>query len=489
MSGSSKKNVYIYPLDPDAREALMDNKKTPFKKVDAYKTANIFPDSPVYLWQKIITIVADIAEGFDKEWQKRRRVISTLLLIIFIFRLVFSKNKQGYGATISELWEYCHKLNIPLPQSKPVVPAAFCNARKKMDETIFKTLNTKIIKTYETDRDDYCWKSHRLFAVDGTKLNLPKELMKSSYQKPSENAHYPQGLASCLYQLKSKIPYAFDLAAHRDERSMALAHLHVLRAGDLIVYDRGYFSYALLQAHHQKGLHAVFRLASSSYKLISDFMKSEDLERIITIMPTPRGQQEILLKYPTIAFVPLQLRLIKYTIDNVIYTLGTTLIDDRHYPADDFQALYHARWGIEELYKISKLLMDVEDFHSKTERGVKQELFAHFVIITLSRIFANQTDDVLLLKKKTGQSSSSNVMKTNVKNCLITVARNLEALFLRPIRYVKATIAIVTQSISTCYQAIRPDRSYIRVSNKVPKKWRPAKTKKETQSIKGIVTA
>ena len=68
--GSSKKDVYIYPLDPDAREALMDNKKAPFKKVDAYKTANIPSDSQVYLWQKIITIVAEIAENFDTTHQR-----------------------------------------------------------------------------------------------------------------------------------------------------------------------------------------------------------------------------------------------------------------------------------------------------------------------------------------------------------------------------------------------------------------------------------
>jgi hypothetical protein len=29
-------------------------------------------------------------------------------------------------------------------------------------------------------------------------------------------------------------------------------------------------------------------------------------------------------------------------------------------------------------------------FHSKTERGVKQEIFAHFVLVTLKRLFANR---------------------------------------------------------------------------------------------------
>lgn len=474
-----KKSVYIYPLDADAREALMSKKKIPTKRVDGYKKAHIPSDSQVYLWQKIITTVSDVAEHYDVTWQKRRRIISTLLLILFIFRLVFSKNKQGYGTTINELWDYCHRLNIPLPQEKPVVPAAFCNARKKMDESIFKHLNQQIIQTYPMERNDYCWKNHRLFAVDGSKLNLPKELLENAYQKPSSNAYYPQGLVSCLYQLKAKIPFDFDLSPHKDERAMALQHLQVLEPNDLVIYDRGYFSYALLHAHHKKGLQAVFRLASSSYTIISDFIKSSDTERLITIMPTASNQKDILIKNPDIDFLPIQLRLIKYTIDNTTYTLGTTLLDNQDYPSCDFPDLYHARWGIEELYKLSKLLIDVEDFHAKTERGVKQELFAHFVILTLSRIFANQTDDALLLRKNSDETSKT--MKTNMKNCLITFARHLEGLFLRQSLFVRETVTIIAQSMATCYQAIRPNRSFVRVSNKVPNKWRSAKTKKNNK--------
>ena len=55
-------------------------------------------------------------------------------------------------------------------------------------------------------------------------------------------------------------------------------------------------------------------------------------------------------------------------------------------------AVYHSRWGLEELYKVSKRVVVIEDFHAKTERGVKQELFAHFVLITMNRLFANRAD-------------------------------------------------------------------------------------------------
>jgi len=472
---SVPKEIYLYPLDPDARETLMDNKKSPSKKVDAYKTANIPPDNQVHLWQKIIVIVAAIAENFDKTWQKRQRVISTLLIILFIFRLVFSKNKQGYGSTITELWEYCDKLNIPLPQSKPVAASAFCNARKKLDESIFKTLNTEIIRTYEAHQDHYRWKNHRLFAVDGSKVNLPKQLIKSSYKTPSANAHYPQGLLSCLYQLKSKIPFDFELSPHGDERKLAIGHLDVLEQGDVVVYDRGYCSYNMLLTHHQKEIHAVFRLAKNTFKVIDDFMLSAETERLIVINPDVESRKKLRQKHPGINIIPLHFRLIKYTIEDITYTIGTTLLDMEQYKTAEFPDIYHARWGIEELYKISKTLIDVEDFHGQSERGVKQELYAHFVIITLSRIFSNQTDDVLLLNQISDDDKKIN---TNFKNCLITVARNIEGLFLQQVQYIKDTLLVINKAISTCFQKERPNRTYQRRSHKVIKKWRQPRPKK-----------
>lgn len=43
------------------------------------------------------------------------------------------------------------------------------------------------------------------------------------------------------------------------------------------------------------------------------------------------------------------------------------------YLLNEFSAVYHGRWRIEELYKISKEFVDIEDFHGKSARGVRQE--------------------------------------------------------------------------------------------------------------------
>ncbi len=121
------------------------------------------------------------------------------------------------------------------------------------------------------------WRGHRVFAVDGSKLNLPRALRACGYSLPSDNAHYPQGLLSCLYHLTSQLPWDFDLVAHGNERRCAMQHLTVLAPNDVVVYDRGYFSYVLLHQHAQTGIHAICRLQDSGFNLETAVGRKKDV--------------------------------------------------------------------------------------------------------------------------------------------------------------------------------------------------------------------
>lgn len=482
VAGKTKKAVYVYPLIPQFKEALFKGAhplKSGKKQMIKATTQPLVNDSFVQLWQNIISIVSGVADSFDEQWQKRKRVLNTLLIMMFIFRLVFAKNKQGYTATIIELWAQCRTMNIELPQYKPVAQSAFCQARKKLNENIFRTLNTEIIRAYEAKWDEEQWNGHRMFAIDGTKINLPKPLIKFGYKTPSEQSYYPQGLLSVLYQVKSKIPIDFNLVAHLNERKIAKSHLDYLKKDDVVIYDRGYFSYAMLHKHLTRGIQVVFRLPQKSYKVIVDFMESDKIDQIVIIEPSSKRGREILNKYPEIKNIsPLKLRLIKYVEDETTYTLGTTLLDTEHYKAEDFSEVYHSRWNIEELYKVSKILIDVEDFHGQSERGVKQELFAHFVLITLCRIFSNQVEDNINVHQNMISEKVKPVkVLTNFKNNLLIFARHMEKLLLKSLNPLKKTVKTIMESMEIAKQKQRPGRKYERVSRKPKKKWMSQKTK------------
>jgi len=476
------KEIYLYPLTKNCKTKLINGEKSRRKK----KAMVIEPiayednDSFVSLWQKTISTIGKICDDFDVKWRKRKRLIDTLLLVLFIFRLVFSKNKQGYNITITELWDQCKLMGVDLPQQAPIAASAFCAARTKLDENIFKSLNTEIIKSYDTPKKDDEWQGHRLFAVDGTKMNLPRPLIKEGYKLPHNASHYPFGLVSCLYQLRSKIPVDFDLKSGIGERTHSLSHLNKLVDGDIVVYDRGYFSYAMLYWHIKKGIHPIFRMPTQTYLVIADFIESEKTDEIVEISLTREKFTRIRKKDQGVDVQSLRIRLIKYQIGNESYTLGTTLFDKNIYTSDEFPKLYHERWDIEELYKISKALIEVQDFHAQSERGVKQELYAHFVIITLSRIFSNHIENEFNQGK---QKELNRETKVNMKNCLITIARNLEALFMQQNMILRKTVSNIVNSIINCRQKKRPYRSYERRSKKPFSKWQTINKPKTTPVI------
>ena len=465
---TSKKHIFVYPLQANFKAVLKNIKPaSQNKQLDS---------SFLSLWGKVVNIISEVAQDFDALWQKRKRVIDSLLMVFLIFRLVLSKNSQGYATTINEFWHHCHRMKFPLPQKTPISASSFSNARKKLDEQVFKDINKRIIDVYDNQcNDNYLWFSHRIFAVDGSKLNLPRQLLDNQYKLPTKQSYYPQGLLSCLYQLKTKIPYDFDLVPHGNERNCALAHLKKLNSDDVIVYDRGYFSYAMLYYHIQSGIHPVFRLRRKLMKEIDAFINGTQTDTIITLTPSKRTLRNIHKRYPDIQSIPLRIRLLRYTLNGAQYYLGTTLTEPS-YTIKALQDLYHGRWGIEELYKVSKQLIAVDDFHGKTERGIKQELFAHFVLITMSRLCSNKSEHLLnnLINLQTPEQAEGEKKQVNFKHTLSVLSLHLEEIMFVPARYIKNTMDEIMTSVSRYYQKVRPNRCYARRSLKPQNKWRSA---------------
>ncbi|NRB41840.1 MAG: IS4 family transposase, partial [Pseudomonadales bacterium] len=412
-------------------------------------------------WNPIQAIIEEKCGEFDKVWQKRKRIIDTQFLVIFILKLVMSKNKQGYASVLNQLWE---SKELSALQPDPVSASSVCEARKKMPETIFTELNQHILAFREKTSPLPLWYGHRVFAVDGSRINVPRELLNAGYKAVHNDQYYPQGLLSTLYHLGSGLIYDGIFSAAKSERACLLEHMECLQSGDVLVLDRGYFSYLILSEAIRKGVHLICRMQGGTVnKAVKRFLSSDSVDEIISYEPSLSVKYESRKQGYDIEITPIKLRLIKYTINGGIYVCSTTLLDSR-YPPLAFSKVYHGRWGIEELYKISKEFIDVEDFHSQSERGVKQECYAHILMINMARIFESEA-----LKKipppPSGDDSGSNPpelkdsywqdfcgdisqLKINFKNCLLVIGRSLEKLLL-PIEKVEVNwVSSLVRSIS-----------------------------------------
>lgn len=133
-------------------------------------------------WVKVHELFEQVCTNTDKVWQKRKRVLNTKLLVVLILKMILSRNKQGYGSNLNALWESCCEKGIALPQINSVAASSLCEARQKLPENTFKQLSNKLIALWHQNHETPTWNGHRVFAVDGSKLNMPTGLLNYGYK-------------------------------------------------------------------------------------------------------------------------------------------------------------------------------------------------------------------------------------------------------------------------------------------------------------------
>ena len=456
------KDVYMLELAPDARAALRGERTEAKERGPAPERAPDSGRTAAGTVSAVAAAAARTAERHDREWRVRRRLIGTFLVMLFVLRLVFGTGRSYTGA-LAEIWENARSLGVTLPQERPVTPAAMCRARARVDPQAFRDLHREIL-AQAPERP--LWKGRRVFGIDGAKVNLPRQLAGAGYSTPGDSAHYPQGLVSCLYELEPRLPTDFGLHADANERAAAARHLKALSAGDVVVYDRGYFSYEMLLEHVVRGQDAVFRLKKNASAATTAFLAGPLQDTVVEVRPDRKALARLNTRHPGAAFGPLQTGLVRYTAGDTVFALGTTLHASDGFTVDDLAGLYHSRWRIEEHYRTVKWFMALESFRSESERGVLQELYANFAMVTATRLMTNGIDGEINVAP-----DGKPPKRVNFRQAVATVFRNLEALVLAQADAVSETVSRMVEGIAACWQRERHGRSYPRESHRVAGKW------------------
>ena len=97
-------------------------------------------------------------------------------------------------------------------------------------------------------------------------------------------------------------------------------------------------------------MQAVFRLKKNANGPFRAFIRSALSADQIVVEPSATARAQL----PDTLLRPCRVRLVKYTAGASSFALATTLLDAKAYPARALADLYHGRWSIEELYKISR---------------------------------------------------------------------------------------------------------------------------------------
>ena len=235
-----------------------------------------------------------------------------------------------------------------------------------------------------------------------------------------------------------------------------------------MVFDRRDFSSTLLTVLHQRNIHPVFRIPKSSVTAFNSFRKGDQDDVQLNFMPPKDALRNRHANSITPPKHPIPLRLVHYTIKDSCFVLATTVIDPQAYPLNALADLYHGRWSIEELYKTLKHTTTLEHVHSKSERGVRQELYAHFTLVAMTWLFTNQGD----LSPDEPVTDTTPHTQTNVTNALAVMARNLKEVILTQAHTLATTLSRVLNAILRVQTTVRPHRSCERRSRKTANTWK-----------------
>lgn len=359
-----------------------------------------------------------------------------------------------------ELDAFLKQINHPDYNIRQVTKSAFSQSRRKLKAEAFLELNDIAIRDYYAGANYIVYNSHRVLAVDGSKIKLPNsksieaEFGSTLYGRNDKSVS--MGHLSMLYDCGNLMTLDVKIeSTHESERSMLLGHLSKVKANDLLVLDRGYTGRGIMSALLNKGAQFCIRYSQVDNQ-VKAFAQSGLREQIIVMEVPEHSLKELRPDYPDMA-TSFKVRLIRVdTTEDNYKILATSLLDEQQYPTVDFDELYQLRWGIEEAYKMLKVRAELEAFTGKSPQTIRQDLYSKVLLMNLCAIWSSPIEEKVRQEYKASETRKYN-QKINRTNALSAAQSIIVDVFVNK-SFTKA-FDWFDRHVMKCREVIRPNRS------------------------------
>jgi hypothetical protein len=303
-----------------------------------------------------------------------------------------------------------------------VAASSYCAARSRLPLAalagLIETVCCEGIKAIENAAGgSRGWLGHRAVVVDATSATAP-DTPQLQKRWPQPSAQKP-GCGFPVLKLLGALDLATGMILHLTMMSLGshemsqLAGLHgALRAGDVLLADRGFCSFAHVALLSFFPVDAVFR---AHQRQIIDFTphrphrgkrRKGDRRRGIptSIFVRQLGREDQIVQWLRPAAAPkwiarlvylalpktLLVRELRYRITTRghrtrVVTIATTLLDPMRYPKARIAELYGLRWEVETNFRHLKQTLGMERLKCKSADGVLKELMIFLLVYNLAR--------------------------------------------------------------------------------------------------------
>jgi hypothetical protein len=275
---------------------------------------------------------------------------------------------------------------------------AFVQARRKVPQGFWMTLILLLGEAFQQQHGDLThYHGLRLLALDGTLINLPMWRRLRNHFGTARNGKGPRRTQARLVMLqlpRVRLPLAYELTPlEQGERTVAARLLSRVQRGDLVLMDRGFWSYGLF---HQMGL----RQAFFAVRLMNG-VKFKTLRRLgdgdLLVRWTPSDRQWKKQGLPR----TIELRVIHYQVKGFRPSaIVTNQLNPNRLSREQWlglassktagvrldEGLYHQRWQIETTFCELKVRQGLEgSLRGRTPETIAYEIAGHVLLYLLVR--------------------------------------------------------------------------------------------------------
>ena len=322
--------------------------------------------------------------------RKRKLDIETMIKLLISMR----------GGSIDK------ELQSAFPHEK-VSAAAFVKQRGKLSHKDFANI-LDVFNTMQTDFQTF--KGYRLFAVDGTAINIARNPASESYMQNEEDKKgYNQIHANILYDILNNT-YVYCHMQPQPKMDEIGALRFMIEWLDffqktIVIADRGYESYNTF-AHFLENPNVDFLIrvkqSQSAMREIKKLPMMEldtDVSFTITTTQTNVDKENgyILLqrhkhtdkqysantrnkRWDFSSPYPMKFRVVRFLLPSGDYETIATSLPREIISADDIKELYHMRWRIETAFRHLKYDLGLSHLHGKSDEFAMQEILAALIM-------------------------------------------------------------------------------------------------------------
>jgi hypothetical protein len=312
--------------------------------------------------------------------------------------------------------------HISLQARRSFTHAAYCLARARLPLAVFQAVLRNVIQALVplTEAEGH-WRGHRTWLIDGSSFSMPDtpELQRHFGQPGAQQrgCGFPVAKILALFHAGTGTLLRVTAAPLRSHEMARVDGVHpTLKAGDVLVADRGFCSFAHLALLLRRGVHAVFRIHQKTivdftpgrpYALPGDHKAPAGVPRSRWLRARGAFDQVVQWLKPenrpawmtpadyaalpeTITVREVRYRIARRGFRTRVITLVTTLLDAELYPAEVLAELYFARWRVEQNLRDLKQTMKMDVLRCKTVNGVLKELTVYAIVYNLVRVVMGQ---------------------------------------------------------------------------------------------------